>query len=57
MHIHEQEERDSYDGYAYIQYLRGKLAAFEGAPVAGEEGWTQELEDEKQAIRDQLDGK
>lgn len=54
--IQEQEERDYQDGVEYTRWLIGKAAGLDAAPVRGEEGWTQELEDERQAINRQLYG-
>jgi hypothetical protein len=54
--IHEQEDRDYEEGVAYTQWLIGRAAGLEGAPVRGEDGWSEELEAEREAIRRQLDG-
>ena len=54
MNIQEQEERDYQEGVEYTQWLIGRWEGLQAAPVYGEEGWTQELEDERQRVRAQL---
>jgi hypothetical protein len=54
MFVQEQEERDYQDGVAYTQWLIGRKEALDAAPVQGEDGWSEELEAERQAIYAQL---
>ena len=53
---HEQEERDYEDGVAYTQWLLGKIENLDLAPVWGEDGWTEELEAERQELKEKLFG-
>ena len=49
-----QEEIDYEEGVRYTQWLIGKKEAIDAAPVYGEDGWTEELEAERQSIYRQL---
>lgn len=51
---HYQEEQDYEDGVAYTQSLIGKKEFYDAAPVRGEDGWSEELEDERQSVLDRI---
>tara|TARA_R110002012_G_scaffold81398_4_gene205940 strand:- start:65 stop:232 length:168 start_codon:yes stop_codon:yes gene_type:complete len=51
---HEQEERDYEDGVAATQWLIEHMAFLDAAPVRGEGGWTEELEAERQSVKEIL---
>jgi len=53
---YEREERDYEDGVAYTQWLIAKKDFLDAAPVRGEDGWTEELEAERQSVKKILYG-
>lgn len=56
MNIQEQEDRDYEDGCAYTQWLLDRRESLSAAPVRGEQGWSEELEAERAAIEQRING-
>lgn len=45
-----QARDEEFHSAAIERYNEGRRAALEGAPVRGEDGWTEELEAEREAL-------
>lgn len=49
-----QEEIDYEEGVRATEWLIGKKEAIDAAPVRGEEGWSEEIEAQRQSIYAQI---